>query len=84
MVYQRQATPMRAPPTAMSRSISKSAETLNGTPKHGKELKARKSRSTDQPGGGLIKGTSTIGLPALGKSWGKDDDSFRSPSRNGR
>ena len=34
MVYQqRQATPMRAPPTAMSRNISKSAETLAGSTK---------------------------------------------------
>ncbi|XP_075978231.1 kinesin-like protein at 54D isoform X2 [Anticarsia gemmatalis] len=85
MVYQqRQATPMRAPPTAMSRSISKSAETLIGTPKkNGKELKGRKARSTDQPGGGMLKGISTLGLPAIGKTWGKDDDSIRSRSRNG-
>lgn len=31
----RQASPMRAPPTALSRSISRSAETLAGTAKYG-------------------------------------------------
>ncbi|XP_045498750.1 kinesin-like protein KIF12 [Colias croceus] len=83
MVYHhRHATPMKAPPSALSRSISKSAETLAGSTKYGIELKARKARSTEQPGVGLSKGISTVGLPALVK-WTGDDDSLRSRSRNG-
>ncbi|KAJ8731137.1 hypothetical protein PYW07_004301 [Mythimna separata] len=83
MVYQqRNATPMRAPPTAMSRSMSKSAETLAGSTKY-KEPVTRKARSTDQPGGGMAKGSSVLGLPNLTKGWGRDDDSIRSRSRNG-
>ncbi|XP_073956865.1 kinesin-like protein at 54D isoform X2 [Choristoneura fumiferana] len=83
MVYHHRQGPMKAPPTALSRSISKSAETL-ATAKSGKELKARKARSTEQPGAaGLIKGSSSLGLPALGKTWGRDDDSLNSRSRNG-
>ncbi|KOB77900.1 Uncharacterized protein OBRU01_02599, partial [Operophtera brumata] len=82
-VVYRHATPMKAPPTALSRSISKSAETLIGTPKCGKEQKPRKARSTEQRGSGLVKGSSTIGLPALAKTWGRDDESLRSRSRNG-
>nr|XP_049693938.1 kinesin-like protein KIF12 [Helicoverpa armigera] len=83
MVYQqRQATPMRAPPTALSRNMSKSAETLAGSTKS-KEPKTRKARSTEQPGGGMAKGNSVLGLPNLTKGWGRDDDSIRSRSRNG-
>ncbi|PZC85825.1 hypothetical protein B5X24_HaOG215187 [Helicoverpa armigera] len=83
MVYQqRQATPMRAPPTALSRKMSKSAETLAGSTKS-KEPKTRKARSTEQPGGGMAKGSSVLGLPNLTKGWGRDDDSIRSRSRNG-
>ncbi|XP_026725154.1 kinesin-like protein KIF12 [Trichoplusia ni] len=83
MGYQhRQATPMRAPPTAMSRNISKSAETLAGSIKF-KEPKTRKARSTEQPGASLVKGSSVTGLPTLTKGWGRDDDSLRSRSRNG-
>ncbi|KAI5637322.1 kinesin motor domain-containing protein [Phthorimaea operculella] len=79
MVYHhRQATPMRAPPTALSRNISKSAESLAAT--RG-ELRSRKARSTEQPAG-MVKVASSIGLPALGKSW-RDDDSIKSRSRNG-
>ncbi|XP_061716530.1 kinesin-like protein KIF12 isoform X1 [Cydia pomonella] len=82
MVYHHRQTPMRAPPTALSRSISKSAEALAST--KGKEVKTRKARSTEQPGAaGLVKGSSSLGLPALGKTWGRDDDSLRSRSRNG-
>ncbi|XP_072949569.1 kinesin-like protein KIF12 [Epargyreus clarus] len=84
MVYHhRQATPMKAPPTALSRNISKSAETLVATTRCGKELKARKARSTEQPGAGLVKGGSSLGLPALVKNWGRDDDSIKSRSRHG-
>ncbi|XP_052753169.1 kinesin-like protein KIF12 isoform X1 [Galleria mellonella] len=82
-MYQRQATPMRAPPTALSRSISKSAETLVATTRAGKEIRARKARSTEQPGVGLIKGSGSLGLPSIGKGWGRDDDSMHSRSRNG-
>lgn len=49
----------------------------------GKELKARKARSTEQPGGGLAKGNSSSGLPLLIKCNG-DSDSVKSRSRNGR
>ncbi|KAJ0176418.1 hypothetical protein K1T71_007597 [Dendrolimus kikuchii] len=82
MVYHhRQATPMKAPPTALSKSISKSADNLIGTTKW-KELKSRKTRSTEQPT--IIKGSSSLGLPALIPNWnGRDDDSLRSRSRNG-
>ncbi|CAH2263165.1 jg24007 [Pararge aegeria aegeria] len=88
MGYQnRQATPMKAPPSALSRSISKSAETLAATTIAGKEIKARKARSTEQPGANatssLSKGGSSLVLPALGK-WGEDSESFKSRSRNGR
>ncbi|CAH1638396.1 unnamed protein product [Spodoptera littoralis] len=79
---QRQATPMRAPPTSLSRNISRSAETLAGSTKS-KEPKTRKARSTEQPGGGMAKGRSVLGLPNLTKGWGRDDDSLRSRSRNG-
>ncbi|KAL0838560.1 hypothetical protein ABMA28_016664 [Loxostege sticticalis] len=83
MVYtHRQATPMRATPSALSRSLSKSAETLVATTRGGKELRSRKARSTEQPGAGLAKGTSSLALPALGKAWGRDDDSL-GRSRNG-
>ncbi|XP_038220572.1 kinesin-like protein KIF12 [Zerene cesonia] len=83
MVYHhRQATPMKAPPSALSRSISKSAETLASSTKSGTELKARKARSTEQPGAGISKGSSTVGLPALVK-WSGGDDSLRSRSRDG-
>ncbi|VVC90872.1 unnamed protein product, partial [Leptidea sinapis] len=82
MVYHhRQTTPMKAPPSALSRSISKSAETLVGTTRHGKELKTRKARSTEKPAAAIAKGTSSLGLPALAK-WNGDDDSLK--SRNGR
>ncbi|XP_053609398.1 kinesin-like protein KIF12 isoform X1 [Plodia interpunctella] len=82
MLY-RHGTPMRAPPSALSRSISKSAETLVATTRNGKEIRARKARSTEQPGGSLVKGASSSGLPALVKGWGRDDDSVHSRSRNG-
>ncbi|XP_045772629.1 kinesin-like protein KIF12 [Maniola jurtina] len=86
--YQKQqATPMKAPPSALSRSISRSAEALAASTGAGKEIKARKARSTDQPGANgsssLSKGGSSLALPALGKLWGEDTDSFRSRSRNG-
>lgn len=85
MVYHHRPVPMKAPPTAISRSISRSAESLVGSTRTGLSLRGRKARSTEQPGAGLVKGTSTIGLPALGKSYnGRDDDSFKSRSRNGR
>ncbi|KAJ2949321.1 hypothetical protein O0L34_g6274 [Tuta absoluta] len=45
------------------------------------ELRSRKARSTEQPAG-MVKVASSIGLPALGKSW-RDDDSIKSRSRNG-
>lgn len=80
--HHRQATPMKAPPSALSRSISKSAESLIGSTRCGKELKSRKSRSTEQPS--LAKGGSSQGLPALVANWHlRDDDSIRSRSRNG-
>ncbi|XP_049873826.1 kinesin-like protein KIF12 [Pectinophora gossypiella] len=83
MVYHHRAaaTPMRAPPSALSRSISRSAETLVATTRTGKSL-TRKARSTEQPSG-MVKVASSIGLPALGKGWGRDDDSVKSRSRNG-
>ncbi|XP_026327688.1 kinesin-like protein KIF12 [Hyposmocoma kahamanoa] len=84
MVYHhRQNTPMKAPPTALSRSISKSAESLAATTRNGKEVRTRKTRSTEQPGAGLVRGTSSVGLPALVKNWARDDDSNYSRSRNG-
>ncbi|XP_045517143.1 kinesin-like protein KIF12 [Pieris brassicae] len=76
------ATPMKAPPTALSRTISKSAETLAGSARYGKELKTRKARSTEQPGGGLAKGGSSLGLPLISKCNG-DSDSLKTRSRNG-
>ncbi|OWR53510.1 kinesin heavy chain [Danaus plexippus plexippus] len=82
MVYHhRQNTPMRAPPTALMRNLSKSAETLVATTRCGKELKARKVRSTEQAEGSLVKGSSSGGLPMLVK-W-EDNDSLKSRSRNG-
>ncbi|KPJ04918.1 hypothetical protein RR46_00782 [Papilio xuthus] len=68
-------TPLKAPPSALSRHISKSAETLVATTRCGKEIKSRKARSTEQPGSG--------GLPPLAHNW-PDDVSLRSRSRNGR
>ncbi|XP_013145447.1 PREDICTED: kinesin-like protein KIF12 [Papilio polytes] len=73
-VYKRLVTPLRAPPSALSRHISKSAETLVATTRCGKEIKSRKARSTEQPGSG--------GLPPLVHNW-PDDVSLRSRSRNG-
>ncbi|CAH2048840.1 unnamed protein product, partial [Iphiclides podalirius] len=82
MVYNhRQATPLRAPPSALSRNISRSAEILVATTRCGKELKSRKTRSTEQPGVGGLKTTS--GLPALVKNWPSDEINFKSSSRNG-
>ncbi|XP_050350779.1 kinesin-like protein KIF12 [Nymphalis io] len=82
MVYrQRQATPMKAPPTALSKILSRSAETLVATTRCGKEIKTRKARSTEQPGESIVKGGSSLVLPSLGK-WG-DEDSLKSRSRNG-
>ncbi|CAH0715293.1 unnamed protein product, partial [Brenthis ino] len=81
MVYHhRQATPMKAPPSALSRSISKSADTLVATTRCGKELKTRKARSTEQPGASPTKGGSSLVLPVLGK-W-SDEESVKSRSRN--
>ncbi|CAH2095892.1 unnamed protein product [Euphydryas editha] len=80
MVYrQRQATPMKAPPTTLSKNLSRSAETLVATTRCGKEIKTRKARSTEQPSANLTKGA--LVLPSLGK-WG-DEDSLKSRSRNG-
>ncbi|CAH0398182.1 unnamed protein product [Chilo suppressalis] len=79
----RQAGPMRAPPTALSRSLSKSAETLIGTTRCGKELRSRKARSTEQPGGAMAKGNSSTALPNLTNNSNWDGDSLRSRSRNG-
>ncbi|KPJ07029.1 Kinesin-like protein KIF12 [Papilio machaon] len=73
-VYNRLVTPLKAPPSALSRHISKSAETLVATTRCGKEIKSRKARSTEQPGSG--------GLPPLAHNW-PDDLSLRSRSRNG-
>ncbi|XP_048478462.1 kinesin-like protein KIF12 isoform X1 [Plutella xylostella] len=86
MLYHRPATPMRAPPTALSRTISRSAETLVGSAKAAKDIK-RKARSTEHPGP-LVKGSSSIGLPALvaadrAAHTARDDESLRSRSRNG-
>ncbi|CAG9103151.1 unnamed protein product [Plutella xylostella] len=85
MLYHRPATPMRAPPTALSRTISRSAETLVGSAKAAKDIK-RKARSTEHPGP-LVKGSSSIALPALVAAdrahTVRDDESLRSRSRNG-
>ncbi|XP_028035979.1 kinesin-like protein KIF12 [Bombyx mandarina] len=80
--HQRQTKPMRATPSALSKSISKSAEALAGA-KIGKELSSRKTRSTEQPNQGPVRGSSVVNLPSLGTWRGKDDDSYRSRSRNG-
>ncbi|XP_068633105.1 kinesin-like protein KIF12 [Battus philenor] len=82
MLYRhRPATPLRAPPSALSRNLSKSAETLVATTRCGKELKSRKARSTEQPGVGYK--ASSPNLPALVKTWPGDDISLKSRSRNG-
>ncbi|GBP87935.1 hypothetical protein EVAR_59012_1 [Eumeta japonica] len=83
MQCNKKTTPMKAPPSAISRSISKSAENLIASTRYGENIvRNRKSRSTEQPN--LVKGTSTLGLPALGRQFnGRDTDSYRSGSRNG-
>ncbi|CAG4959160.1 unnamed protein product [Parnassius apollo] len=80
--HHRQATPLKAPPSGLIRSFSKSAETLVATTRCGKELKSRKARSTEQPGTGSLK-DSNYALPALVKNASRDDVSIGSRSRNG-
>ncbi|XP_037868452.1 kinesin-like protein KIF12 isoform X2 [Bombyx mori] len=57
--------------------------TLKFIKSQGKELSSRKTRSTEQPNQGPVRGSSVVNLPSLGTWRGKDDDSYRSRSRNG-